>query len=114
MPEELLANLFIQSNVIFDDFMKVTRLEATVDVDVIGSGVENEVAVLTTGMQTFDGEKKGSGISGTVVVRSVHMTAAIRQPFLLRFPMPIFNSGWSQMSASNRITNRSPLDLRNW
>ena len=69
--EELLANLFIQSNVTFDDFMKVTRLEATVDVEVIGSGVGNDVTVLTTGMQTFDGEKKGSGITGTVVVKSV-------------------------------------------
>ncbi len=68
--EELLAGHFIQSNVAFDDFLKVTHLEATVDVQVIGSGLDNDVSVLTTGMQKFEGDKTAGHIAGKVTVVS--------------------------------------------
>lgn len=79
--EELLADQFIQSNVTFDDFLKVTKLEAKVDVEVIGSGVENDVEVLTTQMQQFNGEKKESKISGQVVIKTVRYDARQSPPY---------------------------------
>ncbi len=69
--EELLAGHFIQSNVTFDDYLKVTRMEAAIDVQVIGSGIENDVAVLTSAMQKFEGKKDASHIVGKVNISSV-------------------------------------------
>ena len=86
--EELLAGQFLQSNVTFDDYLKVTRLEAQVDAQVIGSGVGNDVSVLTTGMQVFDGQKDGSQIKGTVTVTSFTYQHA-ESP---AFPLPVTDS----------------------
>ncbi len=69
--EEVLASQFLQSNVTFDDFLKVTQLAAQVDVQVIGSGVGNDVTVLQTGMQVFAGQKSGDQVTGTMQVKSV-------------------------------------------
>ena|GEM_PF-3056499 len=69
--EEVLAPHFINSNVLFDDFLKVNQLKAEVDVKVIGSGIENEPSVLNTSMQSFEGEKNGDLIVGEVRVHTV-------------------------------------------
>ncbi len=68
--EELLARHFVQSNVLFDDFMKVRFIKAKLDVTVIGSGVAMETSALNTAMQQFDGEKQDDRITGQVVVRT--------------------------------------------
>ena len=69
--EEVLADQFVQSNVVFDDYTKVTQLTAAIDVKVIGSGIENPVSVLNTRMQKFDGQKEGARIVGRVTIRGV-------------------------------------------
>ena len=69
--EEVLARHFINSNVLFDDFLKVNQLKADVDVKVIGSGIENEPSVLNTSMQIFEGEKNGDHIVGEIRVHTV-------------------------------------------
>jgi hypothetical protein len=69
-PQEMLAQNFVQSNVAFDDMLKVTLVKADIEVAVFGSGPGNEPSILTTAMQEFDGEKKESKIRGTVTVRS--------------------------------------------
>ena len=69
--EEVLARHFAQSNVMFDDFLSVSALEAEIDLNVIGSGVANDSSVLTTTMQEFDGTKEAERINGTVSIHSV-------------------------------------------
>ena len=69
--QEMLAQSFVQSNVTFDDMMKVTVAKAEIDVAVIGSGPGNDEGVLTTAMQQFEGQKREARIEGTVIVRSV-------------------------------------------
>ena len=69
--QEVLAQNFIQSNVTFDDMMKVAFVQAEVDVSVFGSGPGNEAEILQTAMQHFEGEKTGAKIKGTVSVRTV-------------------------------------------
>ncbi len=69
--QEMLAQNFVQSNVSFDDMLKVTFIKADVDGSVIGSGLGNDVDVLTTAMQQFQGQKREAKIEGTVTIRSV-------------------------------------------
>jgi len=68
--EEVLARHFAQSNVTFDDYLKVTYLKGELDVRLLGTGVEGDVAGLTTSMQTLEGKKDGPRLTGTVTVRS--------------------------------------------
>ena len=68
--EDVLARHFTQSNVVFDDYLKVTSLKAELDVQLIGSGVESDVAGLATAMQTLEGIKDGARLTGTVTVRT--------------------------------------------
>ena len=70
-PQDLLARHFCQSNVLFDDFLKVEQLKAKIDVRVIGSGPSNTASVLTTAIQTFEGGKNGDHITGVVSIKSV-------------------------------------------
>ncbi len=69
-PQEVMAQNFVQSNVAFDDMMKVVFTQAAIEVSVFGSGLANDVGILKTAMQQFDGEKDGAKIKGTVTVRS--------------------------------------------
>jgi len=62
--EEILANRFVRSNVLFDDFTRVRLLQAKIDVTV--GGVDNDVSVLTTNTQKFTGKKDKSHLVGTV------------------------------------------------
>ena len=68
--EDVLARHFTQSNVVFDDYLKVTSLKAELDVQLIGSGVEGDIAGLATAMQTLEGKKDGARLTGTVTVRT--------------------------------------------
>jgi transglutaminase-like putative cysteine protease len=68
--EEALAKHFTASNQTFDDYLKVTALTAEIDVELIGSGVDNDVACLKTAMQTFDGKKEQARLTGKVAVRT--------------------------------------------
>lgn len=79
--EELLSRHFVQSNVAFSDFLRVTQLVADVDVQVIGSGVANDAAVLQSREQKFAGTKRSERIAGQVTVRSVRYDPASSPPF---------------------------------
>lgn len=68
--QEVLAQHFAQSNVVFDDFLKVTALKAKLDVALIGSGVDNAESVLTTSMQEFDGRKDRDHVQGLVTIET--------------------------------------------
>src|SRR5579884_2603692 len=68
--EDVLARHFTQSNVVFDDYLKVTSLKAELDVQLIGSGVESDVAGLATAMQVLEGKKDGARLTGTVTVHT--------------------------------------------
>ncbi len=72
--QEILAQHFAQSNVAFDDFLKVRMLRAKIDVSVIGEGITNEQSVLNTAMQKFEGEKETDAITGTVTITSQPFT----------------------------------------
>ncbi len=78
---EILAQHFAQSNIAFEDFLKVRSLKAVIDVSVIGSAVGQDASVLRTSMQEFQGERKGSTIRGTVTVRSVPFAGSQNIPF---------------------------------
>ncbi|MCO6455405.1 MAG: lasso peptide biosynthesis protein [Pirellulaceae bacterium] len=79
--EELLSRHFVQSNVAFSDFLRVTHLVADIDVQVIGSGVANDAAVLQSPGQKFQGTKRAERIVGQVTVRSVRYDPASSPPF---------------------------------
>ncbi len=79
--EEILARHFIRSNVRFDDMMKVTRLEAEFEVQLIGSGPSNPDSVLSTAMQTFTGERKDDLLTGKAVVKTTKFDAKSSPPF---------------------------------
>jgi hypothetical protein len=51
------------------------------DVEVIGTGVGNEVSALRTPMQTFDGKKIGSHIEGTITVKAQRYEGKDSPPF---------------------------------
>jgi hypothetical protein len=68
--EEVLAKHFAQTDVQFDNFLKVSKLTAKIDVNVIGSGIANSASVLQTSMQKFDGKKDNASIVGTVSIES--------------------------------------------
>ena len=78
---EILAQHFAQSNIAFDDFLKVRSMKAVIDVSVIGSAVGQDASVLRTAMQEFQGERKGSTIRGTVTIRSVPYAGSQNIPF---------------------------------
>lgn len=68
--EEVLAKLFVQSNVVFDDFLKVSEMNAKADITVFG--VVNDDSILQTAMQKFDGEKDDQGrVQGVFHIKSV-------------------------------------------
>ncbi len=67
---EILAQHFAQSNVVFDDFLKVRMLKAKLDVTVIGEAISNAPSVLDTAMQTFEGQKQADHITGRVTIHS--------------------------------------------
>ena len=50
--------------------MNVTALTAEIDVNVIGSGVDNPASVLQTSMQQFEGKKDAAKIVGKVQIKS--------------------------------------------
>ena len=79
--EEVLARSFASSNVRFDDFLKVSKMVATIDVTVIGSGIDNDLSVLDTVMQTFKGKKEVDHITGTVTIASVPFRPTDSPPF---------------------------------
>ncbi len=79
--QDILAQHFTQSNIAFDDFLKVRMLRAKLAVSVIGEGITNEGSVLNTAMQKFDGEKKLGEITGTVTVQTKPYAAQTPQPF---------------------------------
>src|SRR5262249_5192547 len=68
--EEVLTRHFATSNVVFDDYLKVTSLKAELDVQLIGSGADSTLATLTTSMQTPEGKKDGARFKGTVTIRT--------------------------------------------
>jgi hypothetical protein len=68
--EDVLARHFAQSDVIFDDYLKVTLLKAEIDVQLLGTGRDSDIAGLTTSMQTLEGKKDGARLTGTVTVRT--------------------------------------------
>lgn len=68
--EDLLAKLFINSNVKFDDFMKVEQMTAKINIQV--AGVDNDASILQTPMQSFVGEKDDQQrVQGVVTIKSV-------------------------------------------
>jgi hypothetical protein len=79
--EEVLARHFVQSNVLFDNYLKVDVLVAEVDVQVIGSGVANDATVLITSMQEFNGKKDRARVTGTVTVRKRRYQGQNAPPF---------------------------------
>ncbi len=78
---EILAQHFAQSNIAFDDFLKVRSMKAVIDVSVIGSAVGQDASILRTAMQEFEGERKESTIRGTVTIRSVPYAGSQDIPF---------------------------------
>jgi hypothetical protein len=68
--QEVLAEHFVQSDVLFDDWQKITFLKAQIDADLIGTGVADDIRVLTTPMQEFTGKKDGAHVSGTFTIRT--------------------------------------------
>ncbi len=74
-PVDLLARHFIRSPVRFDDPTQVTRLVVDLKVRVIGSGVENPASILTTPMQSFDGEKQQERVTGRLTVSTIERPA---------------------------------------
>jgi transglutaminase-like putative cysteine protease len=67
---EILSQHFTQSDVRFDDFLKVQMLTARIQADLIGAGPSNPIDVLTTPMQQFEGRKEGASVSGTFTVHT--------------------------------------------
>ncbi len=82
--EEVLDRHFAQSNVTFDDFLKVRVLEAELDVTVIGSGTENDKSTLTTQMQKFSGSQEADHVAGRVTIGSVPYHGEASPPFPLK------------------------------
>lgn len=62
--EEVLMRHFAQTDVTFDDYLKVRQLEAEIDVEVLGA----PAAQLSDAMQQFDGTRDGSHLAGKLVV----------------------------------------------
>ncbi len=71
VAEEILASHFAPSNVRFDNPLKVEQMTAKIDVRVIGSGVENDSAILSSKLQAFDGTKESDRIRGTVDISTI-------------------------------------------
>lgn len=82
--EEVLDRHFAPSNVKFDDFLQVTQLEVTLDVQLIGSGANNSAAVLSTRGQSFQGTKRDAHVAGKLTVRTKPF-APEKSP---KFPLP--------------------------
>ena len=74
--EEVLADRFAQSNVRFDDFLKVRKLKVRLEAQLAGTGATSDAAVFKTAMQSFEGTKDGPRVSGVFHVRTVRYDRA--------------------------------------
>jgi len=88
--EEVLARHFAQSNVVFDEYLNVSKMNAEIDVNVIGTGIAADQSVLTTTMQGFEGTKKTEHIVGTVNVTSILYDGNYSPPFPTETNQPEF------------------------
>jgi hypothetical protein len=93
---DILARHFAQSNVVFDDFLKVSSLKAKIDVSMIGEGVGQDASVLRTAMQEFEGDMKDSSITGTITVRSSKYAGSEKIPFPSTDPADAGMAPWLQ------------------
>ncbi|MCU0960129.1 MAG: lasso peptide biosynthesis protein [Pirellulaceae bacterium] len=67
---DVLARHFAQSNVVFDDFLRITSIQLKVEASLIGEAVGQDEATLQTAMQEFAGQRQDSAVSGAFTVRS--------------------------------------------
>ena len=79
--EEVLRDRFVDSNVVFDDMLKVRYMKARIDVQVTLSGSDHEAAPPRTAMQSFDGTSDAAHVVGVVEIRSVPYAGKESPPY---------------------------------